>query len=455
MFHDRSDLLCNNPTQLSYGAAVTDIDGDGAFEIFVTGFGGPNRLLKWSPGEGFVDMDLPALADPQRSSIGVAAADIDGDGREEIYVLNTDTFAGPKSLPDRLFAYGDDGWLDLFSLPENIASINLTAGRSVACVDRSGRGQYGFFIANYGGPMRLYELDEDGRITDVAPEAGLNLAANGRSLISCPIVSQYMDIFVGNELGANFLFRNRGDGGFDEIASDLGIADALENVRGVAAIDSSGNGSFAIVYGNWEGPHRLFVRSSDGIWDDIAPPGMARPSRIRTLIAADFDNDGYEELFFNNIGEPNSLFAQRNGDWVKVDIGAAAEPDGLGTGAVVGDFDGDGRLELLISHGESGAQPMSLYQVANMGNHYLRVLPLTRYGGPARGATVTLITSTRTQRRFIDAGSGYLCQMEPVAHFGLGKVQAVQAVEVRWPDGSQTRIENPAVDQLIRVPFPA
>ena len=142
------------------------------------------------------------------------------------------------------------------------------------------------------------------------------MVTGGRGLVVLPIVSDRMDIFAGNEQGPNFLFRNEGDGTFSEIASKVGIGDPFEHVRGIAVLDTNGDGRFDLVYGNWEGPHRMFVQSSDGIWDDIAPPAMANPSRIRTVIAADFDNDGYEELFFNNIGEPNRLFAQRNGDWV-------------------------------------------------------------------------------------------------------------------------------------------
>ena len=188
MFTDRSDLLQPNPAQLNYGVAVTDVDHDGSFELFVAGFSFPNRVYKWT-GNGFADVASAVLADPQRRAIGVAAADIDSDGREEIYVLNTDTFAGAKQFADRLFVYGDS-WRDLFSLPENAAALNLTAGRSVAAVDRFGAGRYGFIVANYGGPMRLYELDADGYIRDVAPSAGLALTTGGRGLVSLPLVSE-------------------------------------------------------------------------------------------------------------------------------------------------------------------------------------------------------------------------------------------------------------------------
>jgi hypothetical protein len=178
---------------------------------------------------------------------------------------------------------------------------------------------------------------------------------------------------------------------------------------------------------------------------------MESPSRIRTVIAADFDNDGTEEIFWNNIGEPNRLFGVIDNEWVTVDIGDALEADGNGTGAAVVDLDGDGALELLVSHGESGAQPLSLYVADARGHHYLRVLPLTEGGGPARGATVTLYRGPEVQRRVIDAGSGYLCQMEPVAHFGLGEEDTAPSVEVRWPDGHTVWATIAQVDRVYHV----
>jgi ASPIC and UnbV/FG-GAP-like repeat len=458
MFLDKSFLLLDNSAQLNYGIAVTDLDGDGQFELFIAGFNGRNLVLKWQGG-GFAEVATPVLADFERQAIGVAAGDLDGDGREEIYVLNTDKFAGRKEFGDRLFDWqGDDGqdgnWIDLFSLPQNQDALNLMAGRSVAWIDRFGSGRYGCLVANYGGAIRLYELNEDGMLADVAPEAGLAKVTGGRGIVALPLVSDRMDIFMANENSANFLFRNQGDGTFAEIAAIAGVHDPHENGRGVAVLDASGNGRFDLVYGNWEGNHRFYSQPEPGRFRNIAPIALSRPSRIRTVIAADFDNDGYEELFFNNLGQPNRLFGWRDSKWIAIDSGEALEPRGTGTGAAVGDFDGDGRLELMIAHGEAMAQPLSLYHVAANQNNWLRVLPLTAQGAPARGAVVVLTAGDRRQIRAIDAGSGYLCQMEPVAHFGLGKQAEIEAVEVRWLDGKTAKLIAPEPNQLIRVNYP-
>lgn len=453
MFIDKSGLLLDNPTQLNYGIAITDIDRDGEFELFIAGFGQHNLVLKWQ-GTGFVNIADETLADLGRQAIGVAAGDLDGDGQEEIYVLNTDAFAGRKRFADRLFDWQDGNWKDLFSLPQNLDALNLTAGRSVAWVDRNGDGYYGCLVANYGGPIRLYELNSDGMLADMARESGLAMATGGRGVVALPLVTERMDIFMANEDSPNFLFRNQGDGTYVDIAAIAGISDSHQHGRGIAVLDADGDGRLDLVYGNWEGLHRLYAQYAPGKFRDMAPRVMALPSRIRTVIAADFDNDGYEEIFFNNIGQPNRLFGWRKGQWMALDIGEALEPNGLGTGAAVGDFDGDGRLELVVAHGESGAQPLSLYHAPVNHHAWLRVLPLTPQGAPARGAIVTLTANGRTQIRSIDAGSGYLCQMEPVAHFGLGTNETIDVVEVRWLDGKVARTIAPTANQLIRVPHP-
>ncbi len=453
MFANRTELFRHNPPQSNYGVAIADLDADGEFEIVVASNGGTNLVLK-REGSEFGSLADETLADAGSQSIGLAAGDIDGDGREELYILNTDTFNGVKSVGDRLFDWRDGRWVDLLSLPEHMAAANLTAGRSVACIDRTGSGRYGFFVANYGGPLALYELDEHGELENVAAAAGVGLMTGGRGLLCLPLLpdSTHMDVFAANEGGANFFFHNRGDGTFEEIGQRLGLGDMYENARGVAAFDLNDDGLFDIACTNWEGPHRLFLRAGDG-FRDVAPPVFSAPTRARTLLAADFDNDGREEVFVNNMGQPNRLFGWQGNRWVGLDPADALEPGGLGTGAAVGDFDHDGRLELVISHGESAPQPLSYYHTPDNGHSWLRVLALTRHGAPARGSIVRLSAGGRVQIRHVDAGSGYLCQMEPVAHFGLDDLDHAEWIEVQWPDGAKQRIDQVEARQVIRVPY--
>ncbi|XP_037326804.2 cartilage acidic protein 1a [Pungitius pungitius] len=480
----------HNPTQLNYGMAVTDVDGDGDLEVIVAGYNGPNLVLKYNHTQkrlvniAIDDSSSPyfALRDRAGNAIGVTACDVDGDGREEIYFLNTNNaYSGRATYSDKLFKFRNGRFEDLLGDELNVRRgvANGMAGRSVACVDRKGTGRYSIYLANYAsgnvGPHALLEMDEaasDGTkgiiaLSDVAATAGVNKLTGGRGVVVGPILSQSRsDVFCDNENGPNFLFKNNGDGTFVDMAKQSGVGDRYQHGRGVALADFNGDGKTDIVYGNWNGPHRLFLQDADSKFRNIAAGGFAAPSPIRTVIAADFDNDKELEVFFNNIAyrgsAANRLFrvSRRAGAdplIQELHVGDAAEPQGRGTGGTVTDLDGDGQLDLLLAHGESFQQPISIFRVTQgSSNNWLRVIPRTQFGSFARGATVTAFTrQSGAHTRIIDGGSGYLCQMEPVAHFGLGTDQ-VTVLGVSWPDGSfTTRTLQPGeMNSVVEVPYP-
>ena len=433
-FKDISSSIKNNTKRLSYGISVTDFNKDGKFEFVVTGFRFANLILSYKNGKLENINSDKLFADDLRATIGVAACDIDNDGFEELYFLNTDTYSGQKQFSDRLLD-NDKNIIDLFQLDKNLSSLNLTAGRSVVCVDRNGDGKYGIYVANYGGPTRFYELKK-GSIVDQAPLLNINRITGGRAVIAGHIVSNYMDIFAANERGPNFLYINK-NGRFNDVAKNLGVEDTFENGRGTTLTDFLYRGKLDIVSGNWNGEHRIFLNNRNK-FNDIASSEFKIPSRVRTIISADFDNDGFDEIFVNNIGEPNKLFKiLGDGQLKQIQLSNGLEPLGLGTGAAIADIDNDGILELLVSHGESGLQPLSLYK-SNIKKpfKFLRILPKTTFDAPARGATVILNTNMRNHAKTIDAGSGYLCQMEPVAHYGLRNGEKVNSVTIKWTDGS-------------------
>ncbi|XP_068221685.1 cartilage acidic protein 1-like [Palaemon carinicauda] len=471
----------SNPRQLNYGVAVSDVDNDGQLEIIVAGYDGPNLVLKYDKEEGQlmnIAIDDPrspfyALRDDKGHAIGVCACDVDGDGKEEIYFLNTnDAYYGLATYSDKLFKFRNGRYVDILSdeVNENIASF--FAGRSVACVDRKGTGRYAIYLANYAngriGAHSLIEMDESrsnvskGMIAlrNVAEEAGVEKLTGGRGVTVGPILSKdgRSDIFCDNEHGPNFLFKNNGNGKYTDVAAECGVSDAYQHGRGVMLSDFDGDGKLDIVYGNWNGSHRVFLQTEDDEgrprFRNIATDEFAEASPIRTVIAADFNNDGNLEILMNNIAyrgpAPNRLFQVVHGingqdpSIKEINIGDALEPYGRGTGGAVTDFDGDGRLELIISHGESAEQPLSVFRLHPDEDLYqygwLRVYVLSRQGAPARGAKVTLHTTKRKHSRVIDCGSGYLCQMEPVAHFGL-KLDKPTRLEILWPDTTYKSLE--------------
>ncbi len=262
--------------------------------------------------------------------------------------MNTDQYSGTTTTSDKLYDRdGPGAYTELFSLPENSNAANYVAGRSCACVDRSASGRYGIMVANYGGPMRLFEhgsASSSRTVSDVAPAAGVALTTGGRALVSGPIVSNGMDIFANNEgwnggrqlderrtdeavateqggevavpdaeaettkadaaeetlerahgrrlsHRANFFFVGQGDGTYAEQASSLGLLDNYYTGRGTALFDANHDGLIDIVYGNWQGTHRLFVQSRDAAgtasFSDVAPADMSAASPIRTVIVAD------------------------------------------------------------------------------------------------------------------------------------------------------------------------
>ncbi len=433
-FSNISNIIENNNDRLSYGISVTDFDKDGNYEFIVAGFGYSNLALSYEKGKLINTIQDPLFIDEDRSTIGVSACDIDQDGFEEIYFLNTDTYSGEKKYSDRLLDNNNNKIFDYFELEKNLENLNLTAGRSVVCVDRNGSGKYGIYVANYGGPTRFYEIEEN-EVEDLAPNLGIDQITGGRAVISGHIVSDNMDIFAANERGPNFLYKNI-NGNFNDVAIEKNVQDTFQNGRGTALTDFLYRGELDIITSNWEGYHRIFVKQKESFLD-MSSLDFRSPSRIRTVISADFDNDGYDEIFLNNIGQPNKLFrivAEGNLEEIKLD--AALEAQGLGTGAAVADIDGDGILELLISHGESGAQPLSLFKANVLNTNYVRIKPLNTFGAPARGATVTLHTNLRNHAKTIDAGSGYLCQMEPVAHYGLREGEIIKNITIKWTNGT-------------------
>uniref|UniRef100_A0AAQ4P1V4 Cartilage acidic protein 1 n=1 Tax=Gasterosteus aculeatus aculeatus TaxID=481459 RepID=A0AAQ4P1V4_GASAC len=469
MFQDVTQTMLppdslHNPTQLNYGMAVTDVDGDGDLEVIVAGYNGPNLVLKYSHTQKRLvniavdDSSSPyfALRDQAGNAIGVTACDVDGDGREEIYFLNTNNaYSGRATYSDKLFKFRNGRFEDLLGDELNVRRgvANGMAGRSVACVDRKGTGRYSIYLANYAsgnvGPHALLEMDEAASdvpngiiaLSDVAATAGVNKLTGGRGVVVGPILSESRsDVFCDNENGPNFLFKNNGDGTFVDVAKQSGVGDQYQHGRGVALADFNGDGKTDIVYGNWNGPHRLFLQGSDSKFR----VGKVEQGRVLYL------DDCVFVCRVSRRAGADPLIQELH-------VGDAAEPQGRGTGGTVTDLDGDGQLDLLLAHGESFQQPISIFKVTQgSSNNWLRVVPRTQFGSFARGATVTVFTSrSGAHTRIIDGGSGYLCEMEPVAHFGLGSDQ-VTALGVSWPDGSfVTRTLQPGeMNSVVEVPYP-
>nr|EGQ40845.1 MAG: hypothetical protein J07AB56_00910 [Candidatus Nanosalinarum sp. J07AB56] len=442
---DITDRIADNPSQRRYGIAAVQVDGE--TQLFSTGFGGPNQLLRWRDGN-LVEDTPRELRDPTTNAIGAAGCDIDGDGQEEIYTLTTGgRYGGQKDTKDRLYDLQDGEWVDLLQESE---VTNQYTGRSVAC-HHSPQG-YGFFVARYAGPMQLI-TESNGSLIDLAPRYDMDRVTGGRSIVNIP-TEDGVDLFVGNErysraaTGENFYYRqNRSSGTYEEVAAELGVADPRQAARGAEVFDKDKDGDLDLGVVNWEGPHRLY-RSTDRGFEGVAPPEFSDPTASRNLVSGDFDNDGGTELYINNIAsqgeQPNSY---HNASGAEIPVGDAREPDGLGTGAARVDIDGDGNLELILAHGEAGAQPLTMYRHRNSGES-VRIQPMSESSAPARNALVEV--ESTGQVFVVDGGSGYLNQMEPWVH--IGGAEPPINVTVTFPDG--TRAQQTVRQTASKVAYP-
>lgn len=455
MLHDRSPAFPPLPLEDAAGLTAVDLDGDGRSELLISSRTGSNRVLKWSGGR-FQEVTPALLCAAEHQTLAMVCGDIDADGQDELYAVAAVT--GEHHLWDRC---KEGQWYDLLpsARPQAEAHPGLVVG--TATIDRRGNGRYGFVIASENAPLSFLELATNQMLVDLAQALEIHHMARGHGCVVAPLVSDHSDLFLLNQGQPPLLLRNTGMGTFLEVATEHHLAPAEPHYgQAVQVLDANQDGVLDICHGGQKGcPHHLMIRQPDGNFRDEASPALAFPSNIRQIIAADFDNDGAEELLLLNHGEVSRMFRHRTdpqGDlplWTLTDPGAAHGLELPTVGAVVADFDEDGRLELVISHGQKAARPLSVYRGPRNGHAWVRVQPWTRFRAPARGCVVRLVQRDRVQMRVIDGGTG-ICQSEPVAHFGLGRDPAIDSITVTWPDGNMVVLKHPAPLQTIGVPYP-
>jgi hypothetical protein len=455
MFRDCRSFVSPCRPEAHGGLAAVQIDPKCGPALLLAGMNGPNRLYRFRDGR-LVDEADPILADAGAATLAVAGADIDRDGREELYLQNCEVLAGPKQAQDRLLTRLGRSWLDRFDDPYVEPLLNRLAARSVVAFDRKGGGKYGFLVAAYGGPIRLFEIDaSQGRLIDSAPAVHLDEIVGANGFAIAPLEGEVTGLFVASAIGPDLFFRAKPERTFAEVGASLGLC-TEPGAQAAVPVDLDQDGRLDLLQVGTSGPHRMMVRRGEAGWHDIAPPLFAEPSPVRGVVAADFDNDGYQEIFLHHQGEPNRLFGWREGRWRSLDPGDALEPAAPGLGCIAADLDGDGRLELLTSYGESGEGRLGWFSLAqDNDHHWIRIAPCTAAGAPARGARVTIEAGGRRQVRMVDTGSGYLSQNEPVAHFGLAHERHVDRATILWPDGTEMSLHHLPADRTHSVQHPA
>jgi hypothetical protein len=433
------------------GVAVGDYDNDGWPDLYLTFFG-RNVLLR-NKGDGtFADVTDAAGVGAGGWSTSASFADYDNDGRLDLYVaryvdLDLKTAARPGERKN-CFYHG---------FPVMCGPRGLAGARDV-----------------------LFHNNGDGTFTDVTVRAGDLDRERYRGL---GVVwgdyddDGWPDLFVANDAHPNLLYHNNRNGTFTEVAFAAGVAfdeDGRERAgMGVDFGDYDNDGRLDLVVTNFYGePHSLYLNQGHGTFRETTWPSGIGEATMRALGwgtgFVDFDNDGSTDLFFVNghvypevdrqrldetYAEPSLVFRNK-GDGTFADVtasaGEALASRWVGRGAAFGDYDDDGRVDVVIS--TVNGRAVLLRNESAPANHWLTVKLVGRRGNrDAIGARVKVRAGVRTLTREVHGGGSYLSQSDLRVHFGLGPIAPVPSLEVRWPGGAVERFAEVAADQILTI----
>jgi hypothetical protein len=510
------------PETMGGGAAWLDYDGDGREDLLLVNGDrwpdsrarGPRPRLALYRNEGggrFRDVAAEAGLDRPIQGMGAAVGDFDSDGRPDLFLTAVGQARLYRNLGGRFedvtaragvggadddwstaatfFDFDNDGDLDLFvgRYVRWSRGIDLEVDYRLTGVGRA----YGPPTQFEGAHPILYRNEGDGTFADVSETAGIRVVnpatgvAVAKTLAVLPVDVDrdgWTDLVVANDTVANFLFRNLGDGRFEEIGTPAGIAfDRMGQATGAMGIDAGdlfGDDSLGILIGNFanEMSSAFVSQGRDLLFaDESIPLGLGAPTRTALtfgLLVADFDLDGRLDVVQSNghleeeiakvdpsqsYRQPAQLFLGTGGSPPLALVpasatGALGRPI-VGRGVAAADFDADGDLDLVLT--QPRGQPLLLRNDQGTGRHWLEVV---LEGDPARGiareavgARVEIEAGGRRQSRIVSRTRGYLCQSQRAVHFGLGDADRVERLIVRWPGGAVTEQRDVAADRKVRI----
>lgn len=498
--HETRHLL---PEIMGGGVALFDMDGDGHLDILLIQSGrmsaapgtpAGHRLYR-NRGDGTFD-DVTAvsgLAAVPGYGMGVATGDYDNDGDVDIYITNlganvllqndgtgrftdvtrTAGVAGSGWSTSATFVDVDaDGHLDLFVT----RYLDWRPEIERECYSLTGVADY-CSPQNYDAPTSdlLFRNNGNGTFTDISTAAGLTAAVgNGLGVIADDVNGDgRLDLFVANDGTPNHLWLNQGGARFVESALMSGVAidqdGAPKAGMGVHAADLDDDGDNELIVVNLDTESDSFFRNEGRFFvDDTTNVGLRVVSRRFTRFGVallDFDNDGRIDLYeaSGRVGlqaetfaadpyaEPNLLFRGVSGRFEEVHPrGGTAQPlVATSRAAAFGDLDNDGGIDIVVANRD--AAPHLLRNVAPGRGHWLLLRVLERSGRDALGAVLSIAAGTRTLRRDVRSGYSYLAANDPRVHVGLGDLQRVDGVTVRWVDGTREQFGPFAADRIVEI----
>jgi hypothetical protein len=492
------------PETVGAGCAFFDYDNDGWMDIYLVNSGASdfytppvplkNALYRNNHDGTFTDVTDKAGVAGGRFGMGVAAADYDGDGWQDLYVTNyggnilyhnngNGTFtdvtekagvaAQGWSTCAVWFDYNNDGKLDLFVS----GFVFYDKSQKILCTDEARSSSY-YCVPRLFKPRQsyLFHNNGNGTFTDVSRESGI-AASPGKSFgaVATDLNNDgLMDLFVANDTMPNFLFINRGGGKFEEMGLSAGVGYS-ENGKprsgmGVDAADFDNDGWQDLFVANIDQEFfSLYHNQKDLTFTDEAGE-IAPATQLLSgwgLKFFDYDGDGDADLFLVN-GHPDDMIEKRlpkvkyreplllfenTGHGFKnvsAQSGAVFSRDFTGRGMAVGDFDNDGDLDVLVTN--NGEAPLLLRNDGGNRNNWLGLQLVATKSNPASvGAIITWQAGGIKRSRLKTSGGSYLASHDPREVLGLGAASKIESVEIHWPSGKSDRLTNLPLNTYIKV----
>jgi hypothetical protein len=428
------------------GVAIADFDNDGYEDVFVTAFGG-NRLYHNNGNCTFTDVTDKAGVAGSGWSSSAAWVDLDNDGLLDLVV-------------DRYVTWDwDDIWC--------------------------GEHREGF--RSYCHPdvfkpvsMLVYHNDGGGHFTEVSHKLGLDKPAKALGIaIADYDCDGLTDLFIANDSMPEFLFHHKPDGTFEEVGLDSGIGVNGDGQTyagmGIDFADYNNDGWPDVVVTTLaQQRYALYRNNRDGTFDyTTGSSGLDSISLLHSgwsLRFLDYDNDGWKDLLIAQghdldtiekimpqlrYREPMMLLRNTGGKFVDVSAisGEVFREPWVGRGMAIGDIDNDGRMDAVVS--TNGGAAHILHNETSTANHWI-TLRLTGHKSnrDGIGATVKLTTVEGTQWATVTTASGYLSASDPRVHFGLGTSTTISNIEIRWPSGIVQALTNVTGNRQIQVDEP-
>ena len=454
-FQDVTDKVGVGHPGWGMGVCTADVDADGWEDIYVTAFGA-NRLYRNNRDGTFSDIAEKSGVSASGWSAGCGFADYDRDGDLDLFVSRY-----VHIELDKLPEFGKDKTCEY-------------RGIAVQCGPRGLPGESDFLFRNEG----------NGRFTDVSEKAGVS---DPRGYFGLGIAwfdandDGWLDLYVANDSTPNFLYVNQKDGTFKEVAFPMGVAvsedGAEQGSMGVAVGDYDGSGRLSLFVTNFSEEYNNLFQNSGSHFTDVSFRSKTAPSSLPLVgwgtAFLDFDNDArvdiiavnghvYPQLDKARLGasagyRQRKLLYRNRGDRTFEEIAAQYGPalteERVSRGLAIGDLDNDGRID-VVTNDLDGSPQLLHNELAGSGN-WLMVKVKGKAGNTnAIGALVTVQADTLVQKRLVQSGTSYISQDDMRQHFGLGNASQVNAIEVRWPDGTTTTRENLKANQLVTIEQP-